>query len=692
MRRSRLRLPDPGTCESAPMIGFFPEPLPDELFFSICSRYAEMLAYPTKRTARYDLFKSKRTVVSVDFPIKLETLINVLPPGHFLTTDRFINDHTLLPLFIPFVPAKRVSTIKKQMRKDGANVHGSLGVNTFSGKVKVFRYCPACIQEDRDAHGETYWHRSHHIPGINVCATHKNYLKNSEVPLRYSAMRAAFVTAETTLQRADMTAVYEHDDRLLALQTSLANNATWLLQQPIFAGYETNHRNHYVHLLYERGYCTYSGVLDRRKLANDLTAHYSSSLLRAINCDVVYDGSEDWLNRLAHRRDRLIHPLHHLLLLQFLEQTPESFLSATDRWTPKSNSRKAATKQKPQTVAPFINAPFGPGPWPCLNSVSSHFQQNVVTVCEITATQLNPRRPRGTFRCECGFAYSRVGPDQGPDDRNRIDRYVTFGECWEDALRDGLARGDSYRTISRRLRVTCPIMLKQMFRLGLKTAAGRTIIPWNIKHSRSRPQLRDRRRLSSARQNQKRLTTRQEWLELRQANPTLGRTKIREAGNTLYVWLYKYDRDWLEKHMPEHRSAAPLKTSIWRERDAGLAAAVRVEAEKIRARPGRPVRISATAIADTLEITQTWIKRPAVLPLTCKALEEIGENLDQFAVRRIEWATAHFQKQGLAPAAWRIAVFAGVGTPTAKRPVVKAALAAAVGSLKAQTEDAWKTR
>jgi hypothetical protein len=46
--------------------------------------------------------------------------------------------------------------------------------NICSGKTPVInaRYCPDCNNEDLDLHGLTYWHRIHHLPGIDHCIKH----------------------------------------------------------------------------------------------------------------------------------------------------------------------------------------------------------------------------------------------------------------------------------------------------------------------------------------------------------------------------------------------------------------------------------------------------------------------------------------------------------------------------------------
>jgi len=46
--------------------------------------------------------------------------------------------------------------------------------NIRSGKTPInnARYCPDCKNEDLDLHGLSYWHRIHHLPGVDHCIKH----------------------------------------------------------------------------------------------------------------------------------------------------------------------------------------------------------------------------------------------------------------------------------------------------------------------------------------------------------------------------------------------------------------------------------------------------------------------------------------------------------------------------------------
>lgn len=52
----------------------------------------------------------------------------------------------------------------------------------------------------------------------------------------------------------------------------------------------------------------------------------------------------------------------------------------------------------------FVFAPFGKGPWLCMNKLADHYLEKCVETIEVTIHSTN-RRIQGEFRCNCGFTY-----------------------------------------------------------------------------------------------------------------------------------------------------------------------------------------------------------------------------------------------------------------------------------------------
>src|SRR5258707_13462177 len=78
------------------MITCFPDPHPDEIFYSLCARYANRMKYSAKTAVTRDLFGSNAPLVNIAFPSRLGTLVANLPFFQHYTVDRLIDDHTRL--------------------------------------------------------------------------------------------------------------------------------------------------------------------------------------------------------------------------------------------------------------------------------------------------------------------------------------------------------------------------------------------------------------------------------------------------------------------------------------------------------------------------------------------------------------------------------------------------------------------
>lgn len=159
------------------MIGFFPDPYPDELIYSICARFQERVGYLNSSSTIRELFGSANYTINVALPHHLNNLISVLPPGHHYTVDRLIDEHTLLPFFSPFLEPERVTFLREGSRENNVT---HLGITTSSIRLPDwFRFCPLCAKEDRKQFGESYWHRLHQLPGVKVCHVHNIFLEDS---------------------------------------------------------------------------------------------------------------------------------------------------------------------------------------------------------------------------------------------------------------------------------------------------------------------------------------------------------------------------------------------------------------------------------------------------------------------------------------------------------------------------------
>src|SRR5262249_13189335 len=147
-----------------------------------------------------DLFGNPAVVLTIALPCHLATLVGDLQSRYDYSVDRFIDEHTLFPLFCPFLPQRQMIQAREDMKgKIGSSVYYRIGT-PVSGipvpKVEHLRFCSLCVDEDRDRFGECYWHRIHQAPGVLICPVHKAVLCEIESNALKTSSRSGFLAAE----------------------------------------------------------------------------------------------------------------------------------------------------------------------------------------------------------------------------------------------------------------------------------------------------------------------------------------------------------------------------------------------------------------------------------------------------------------------------------------------------------------
>jgi hypothetical protein len=640
------------------VIGFFADPRPDELLYSCCARFAQRIKFPNQVTAARKLLGGKNPAAIVDLPTRIGHLISVLPSNHQYTADLFIDKNTHYPYYVAFLPSERAVLLREDMRgPNGQHIRERLGIT--AGRLShpsYLRFCPICVEEDREKWGWTYWHRAHQITGVEVCSTHAVFLQMSNVPRVHPI--GMFYPAEKSLETISPPKHVTLSKRSDSILMEIASATEWLLNwHGPYPGLETLCKRYY-NLLLERGYAYHNGRIRATKLLENFTRFYPTGLLEKLQSP-VNDGAKCWLLRFIPKNKITIvqHPLRHLLLMIFLRITPEQVFVAFNEYKP-----------------------FGDGPWPCLNRASEHFEQLCVKDHHVTDNLVRGKRgrPQGVFSCECGFAYCRVGPDTSSEDRLRLDSVQTYGFTWEEKLREMWGRTRlSLREVALKLGVSELTVVRHAIRLCL---------PMNIPGARRVSGYERYRKYRKTHQEAMELYKR-EWILVRESNPNAARNELINIANFLCQWLRKNAPEWIESHLPPAIKGKPKKNRIrWKSVDPRLAATIRSKAKKIRNRLGRPIRVSITALIREVG-HRAWIeKKLEKLPLAAKALGESLESMESYLIRRVEWTKECYLLEGLQPTRSQFVLRAGTKNKTGRGQQVQRAIDAAMMRLSQQPE------
>ncbi|GAX45296.1 Tn7-like transposition protein D [Tolypothrix sp. NIES-4075] len=657
------------------MIPCFPTPLPDELLYSVCARYSERMQYSDKQFLNRELFGDKNIATVVDLPSHLSHLLSILPLGHGYTVDRLIDEHTLLPFYSPFLPLERVNRIREHMiGVGGSAIHNWSGVTPSTiRRPNWLRFCPLCVQEDDLQYGEPYWRRLHQLPGVEVCPVHHVFLESSLAPARNHSNSSEYFSAQQAILQTTPRSLDLSNQNQGVLLSIARDAATLLGQRGLVPGFDSL-RNRYIKLLADRKLAIYTGLVRVSKLVKEFKEYYSSELLIGLQCEVNENKRSNWLSQLVKSLNcnKVNHPLRHLLLIQFLGYTVEE-------WNKLPN---------------HLNF-FGSGPWPCLNPTCSDFRQPCIQECLIRYQHDHGGRLTGTFCCSCGFIYTRTGPDVLPEDLLRIDIIEKYGTVWEEALRQKWSDSTlSQREIARLLGVSGKDTIKrQAVRLNLQfPRTGPTGKLTQIKEQQ-RYRFRNAREIFLDNLE----SYRREWLNAIEEHPSGTRTFLSRKYHYLYNHLRAYDVEWLKAHLPPpnaYRRVGSARSVDWSSRDAELAIAVRLSARSIKSTLGHPVRVTRGAIGRDLDRKPLLDQYLHKLPLTAKALAQVVETYEEFAIRRIQWAAECFRQENIHPTRSQLVCRASMKPKIAAASLVQVAIETALASFDpinvGKTEEAFK--
>lgn len=165
------------------MIGYFPSPYPDELLYSLLSRYYIKSGYINYIGVAKELFTQYNVRPDVEFinkltPETMSVVTNTLP------IEKLILNHTMFPYYGRFLPKAKKTKAFSLLCEENTKYKNYLALPTKNnGKNYFLRYCPICAENDRQIYGETYWHRVHQMIGLKICPIHKCQLINSDMSL-----------------------------------------------------------------------------------------------------------------------------------------------------------------------------------------------------------------------------------------------------------------------------------------------------------------------------------------------------------------------------------------------------------------------------------------------------------------------------------------------------------------------------
>jgi len=601
------------------MLSFFTDTYPDELLYSTFARYHFYSGNIDLKDTLTELFGKNSVIPSFEMGNYLQFLCNQL--GKEYTPKSLLQEHTIFPYYSPFLPENRkVGIIKDIVGGDGKGVYTQIGIiaGSICNKDAIY-YCPVCAREDITKFGEPYIHREHQLQGILICPHHGCYLKKYTIGFQ-DRSRIQYIRLEEVLLDLSDFCLYQdkHFDKLLRI----AKSAYYLMTHNLSKISKADILQHYKNLLYERDLATSKLRVRQEELHEMIVNYYGTELLDKLESGIDENDEYNWLRVATRDVARTVHPLRHILLILFLAGDMDTFF---------------------QGIRKKYN-PFGTGPWPCLNSGSEHYHQDVITNVVITPDS-ETRKPVGTFTCECGYSYSRKGPDQSDRDRYHKGRVKAFGHIWKSKLKQLLTEKKlSYRKMA--LYMGCDVKTIQKFE---SIFTEKTIYQEKVEQVQGQT---DKKMHEASK-----ITLLNFILEQQQ----LSRTAIRQLCQKEYAFLYRYDREWLFGVLPSIKSKGGSKGYIdWNKRDQDLLLMLHKARLELLNDEGKPIRISKSSLGRKIGKLSLLEKHLDKLPSCNDFITKVLETTQQIQLRRCQQIIMNMQQEGLPLIEWKVWRQAGI--------------------------------
>ncbi|QNU68082.1 TnsD family transposase [Ruminiclostridium herbifermentans] len=615
-------------------MNYFPTSYPDELLYSILARYHVRNGNISPKMTLHELFGTNTITAVGDMPSDIDSLVCRIPKHKRLTADGLIMNNTLFPYYTAFMPEARTKLIEADMKGNGGGkIHTMAGIMAGSINVPEYlRFCPECNKDDEQKYGENYWHRLHQMPGVLFCPVHNEMILDSTVNLKIQN-RHEFIAANEKNCLEKHTKINYTEKDINSLIT-LSEDIDWIIKNyenvKDFMEKTYGTRNYYIEKLKDRGYATVNGRVYQENLVADFIEFYGFDFLNSVQCPVDYNNQNNWLSSIVRKHRKVFHIVMHLLLIRFLYGSAEKFINIGDNYKP-----------------------FGTGPWPCLNPVADHYKKFVIKKAKITHCY-DTKHPVGTFECSCGFIYSRRGPDTSPDDLFKVGRIKMFGLVWEKKLEEAINKNWGLRRVAREMKADPKTIKLYSAKLGLKTGFNDENI-----HSEKGSQASIDNVLQ---QNDSLLYNhRNAWLLAKKTYPDKSKTELRSIAKAHYAWLYRHDKDWLDKNSPEHQKIQINSTRVdWIARDFEVLQKVKDAEKEILNTKGKPERISLSRIGRVSGLLGLLEKHLDKLPQTKAYIEAVSETDDAYRKRRILWAIQKLSESGEEPKLWKVMRIAGI--------------------------------
>jgi len=288
-----------------------PYPYNDELVYSVLARARVHFLILSPKHLIEQVFGRRTNIATTDLPSHLEKLSSQYVFSN-ISSEILIYQHTLFPLYAPFMPHERKVRCVEWMRgKASGATHLATGQAASRLPSKRYTYyCPHCVKEQVKIYGEAYWLRTHQVTGISTCIKHNIGLQIAP-NCSPKVHRHEYFPASSSLIKGQVIEDRNTEDMRLAKQlTALLNLGE--IHSPTYAQW-----SRYYFELCKRHNWVKGKYVDYQPIAERLLSVWPHDWLRRYN---IYptNSQSNWLHCMLRKHRKAFSYLEHLVLLETL--------------------------------------------------------------------------------------------------------------------------------------------------------------------------------------------------------------------------------------------------------------------------------------------------------------------------------------------------------------------------------------
>lgn len=151
-----------------------------------------------------------------------------------LDASELLNTATLFPSLVAFQPWERRERFESAAFREGRTQSiGLSALQSTSRYVPYRRLCPLCVRLDIRLYGWSFWHVSHHIPGVSFCSVHDVRLRVTDLTTSSGPHRWSYALPDGVVStpKRRLPTPFERELNRLALTTQ--SNDLWSALGPM---------------------------------------------------------------------------------------------------------------------------------------------------------------------------------------------------------------------------------------------------------------------------------------------------------------------------------------------------------------------------------------------------------------------------------------------------------------------------